>query len=291
MITASNHHPNAQKTAPIVRTNLSRFGVHIDIPGAIAALIIDVIDFLPDADIKQFLRLLGAKPNGMDLSRAPAQFLQWLLLDPLHGVINLSKRDDVREAVASVVAEVLDPIIQGRPVDPMRSKLALFNAQIAQVKTWHAYEFRREIDGMQPRIDWMVATAATDSLLPNRPEQLVGIVHSCTVAWATSRLNERNDTPFHDLHLAIRDKLVDILGLQQEAPEAPANQLDKGARVKFDDAESGQQRGTILGRLNSTPPSAVVLVDHSLSGITWNVPLNKLQLIDASEELAGQSFN
>lgn len=291
MTNASHRHSIPQKAVPGTRTNLSRFGVYLDMPDAIAALIIDVIDLLPDADIKQFLRLLGAKKNNEDMSRAPAQFLHWLLLDPVHGAINLTQRDDVREAVESVAADVLDPIIQGRPVDPMRSKLALFNAQIAQVKTWHAYEFRREIDGLQPRIEWMLATAATDSLAPHKPEQLVGVVHSCTVAWGSSMLSERKGMPFYDLHLAIRDKLVDILGLQGDAAAATARRLDKGVRVKFDDAESGQQRGTILGLVNSNPPSAVVLVDHSLNGITWKVPQNKLQALDAADELAAQSIN
>ena len=57
-------------------------------------------------------------------------------------------------------------------------------------------------------------------------------------------------------------------------------QLSPGARVEFDDAEHGPQRGRLIGfvpDITNGARAAVVEVDHTLSGITWMVEADKLQ--------------
>jgi hypothetical protein len=54
-----------------------------------------------------------------------------------------------------------------------------------------------------------------------------------------------------------------------------------GIRVEFDDPHEGPQKGTLIGILNSpeAPATAVILVDHSLEGVTWNVPLRDVKFM------------
>jgi hypothetical protein len=282
--------PDLEQHVPTLRTDLSRFGIFVDVPPAIAALIIDIFDQLPDADAKSFPReiALSIQP-GADLSRIPALFLQWLLTDAKRGAINLSKRVDVKDAVSMVIRNVLAPKAENRPLDAIEFKRTHFFAQVTQLKTWHDYRDARAIDGIQPRIEWMIAVAANDAIQPHVPEQLISAVHSCGVAWFAAQHGSSHAEPSFKLYMAIRDRLLLELLAGQPGAAAPAshtNNFDKvgaGDRVTFDDVDAGPQTGTVMGILNSpdAPASAVVLVDHSLEGVTWNVPLAKLSPLEA----------
>jgi len=68
------------------------------------------------------------------------------------------------------------------------------------------------------------------------------------------------------------------LATPSKAPLPSSPQIGEGSRVEFDDAQDGPQKGTVLGIISTlTPPSAVILVDHALDGVVWNVPLAKLK--------------
>jgi hypothetical protein len=272
-------------TAP---ADLSRLRIRIDIPPPIAVLIIDLLGMLPDPDAKRFVQDLAAMQAGNDLSRAPARFLHWLLLDPVHGAIALSKRDDVKDSIRRVASDVLAPMAEGLPIQSTATKAALFNAQIAQLKTWHAYEHGHAIEALQPRIEWMIATAATDALSPSRPEQLIGAVHSCAVAWSAARQDHLLAIPSITLQLAIRDQLLELLASQPaahaETHQVQFDQVGARDRVEFDDPHDGPQKGTVIGIVNSpeAPATAVILVDHSMEGVTWNVPLRDLKRMETA---------
>lgn len=57
-------------------------------------------------------------------------------------------------------------------------------------------------------------------------------------------------------------------------------QINPGTRVTFD-SEHGPQAGVVIGHLKDNGNGekyALVEIDHALSGITWNVPVSKLQI-------------
>jgi hypothetical protein len=283
--TATARSTDLDHDAPTLRTNLSRFGIFVDLPPTLTALIIDIFNLLPDKDAKSFPSeiALSIQP-GADLDRVPALFLRWLLTNPQRGVISLSKRDDVKDAISMVVRDVLTPKAEGRPVDTMAFKKALFVAQVTQLKTWHAYRDAQRIDGIQPRIEWMIAVATNDSIQPHAPEQLISAVHSCGVAWSAAQQGDSHAAPSFELYMAVRDQLLELLALQP-SPSAPElhttafDQVRSRDRVTFDDAKEGPQTGTVIGIINShdAPATAMILVDHAMDGVTWNVPLSKLQ--------------
>jgi len=270
----------AAHSAPIVRTNLSRFGIYLDMPPAIAALILDIVDHLPNCYVHSFLKQLDALRTDADLSRTPAQFLHWLLLDAQYGAINLTRRDDVKDTINSVASLILQPLIQGESIHHEMRKAVLFPAQLAQLKTWHDYEHRSAVQGMQPRIEWMLATAATDSMLPHLPEQIIGVLHSCAVAWSAHHRHMRHATALYQAAFA---RLFALLATQPASdipqPQNCFDQISKHDRVAFDDIESGAQTGRVLD-LSTMPdgrPSAWVELDHALPGCTQNVPLSDLR--------------
>jgi hypothetical protein len=293
----AHHYSAAQAQGLSLRTNLVRFGITAKVPPTISALIIDVFDILPDPNARAFMQKLLSLRGDTDNSRLPALFAHWLLLDPVHGAIHLSKRDDVKDTIQRVADQVLSSAAKGLSVDILLIKKTLFMAQINQVKTWHAYEFGHTTAGLQPRIEWMISTAATDAMLPTRPEQLVGAVHSCAVAKAAATQSEQLALPSVAFYQAIADKLSELLQQSPAASEPPAvneaaapipapvdtleafqNVFAPGVRVSFDDPHEGPQTGTISGVLDTsgTVPSAVINVDHNMDGITWNVPLARL---------------
>jgi hypothetical protein len=278
---------NQLTAASTALTELARLGIRIDVPPSIAALIIDLFNLLPDPAAKRFVQQLAAVRPGAELSRAPARFLRWLLVDPVHGAFNLSKRDDVKDSIRRV-ADVLARIAEGLDVEIATALTARIHASAARFKTWYAYEHGHAIDGLQPRIEWMVAAAATDAVEPCRPAQLVSAVHSCAVAWSAARQGHLLAMPSITLHLAICDQLLDLLAPQPAAPaetqQVQFDQVGERDRVEFDDPHEGPQKGTVIGILNSpeAPATAVILVDHSMEGVTWNVPLRDVKRMETA---------
>jgi hypothetical protein len=89
----------------------------LGIPEELAYLQDGIFEGLQNAKAKLFPReFLDAIPVGADLSLVVNQFLVWLLVDPLHGVIRFASKDSEREAI-NAVAKLHLRVISGDPPD------------------------------------------------------------------------------------------------------------------------------------------------------------------------------
>lgn len=81
----------------------SRYETELGIPRALARLEDALFERLPDERAMLFPdQFLSAIPVGADLSMVVSQFLVWLLVDPVNGVIRFADSDRVRGAVETV---------------------------------------------------------------------------------------------------------------------------------------------------------------------------------------------
>lgn len=255
--------------------DLSRIDIFTTVPVSLTALVLDVFAVLPEPPGKQFVeQIKRALANRPELAQVPAQYLNWLLMDSERGLVNLSRRADVREALQQVSVRILQPLIDGYEPDDKSLRLAMLTAHVAQMKAWHVYQEADHQNALQERIEWMIATAAADSLRPEVPEQLVGSTHSAAVAWAAAAPS--NPGAAIAFYLAIRDQLLTLLGQWV----APVNSYVVGDRVAFDDPKHGAGTGTVLDVIDDDRLDglAVVLVDHTLPGIVYSISPSRLTL-------------
>jgi len=98
------------------------YETELGIPEELAYLQDRIFEGLPNAKAKLFPReFLEAIPLGADLSLVVNQFLVWLLVDPLHGVIQFAGKDSERAAIETV-AKLHLRVISGDP--PTKSEWA-----------------------------------------------------------------------------------------------------------------------------------------------------------------------
>ena len=256
------------RSIPMARSNLARFDIHANMPASLAMLIIDVFERIPEPAARDFpAQIAKAIQPDADLSLVPAQFLLWLLSDPVHGLANLTRRTDVKAAVEQVSTTVIAPQAKGLAPQDKSFKAILFNAEIAQLKAWHAYR-SAEHDSIKCRIEWMIATAAVDAITPQSHCSLSSAMQSAAVAWAAAHSRTPGFSSFRFFQL-VAEQLVALIA-QQPIQSGGAMQLKLFMRVTFDDPDEGPQTGTLIGWLGD------VEVDHSLPGVTWKVPIATL---------------
>lgn len=81
------------------------YEVELGVPRMLARLEDGIFENLPDALAMTWPeRFLEAIPVGADLSKVGDQFLHWLLVDPVDGVVRLAKTKKTREVVEGVGA-------------------------------------------------------------------------------------------------------------------------------------------------------------------------------------------
>ena len=86
----------------------SLFPKLFDIPESIAILMDSIFEELPDNHAKEFpLRFIRAIPVGSDLSKIENLFLEWILIDPKHGVIQFNPDPSILK-VAELHRRVID---------------------------------------------------------------------------------------------------------------------------------------------------------------------------------------
>ena len=84
------------------------FPVHFGIPESIAYLMDEIFEALPNEQAKEFpLKLVKSIQVGADLSKVENLFLEWLLIDPVHGVSRFNP-DPCIPAVAALHRRVAD---------------------------------------------------------------------------------------------------------------------------------------------------------------------------------------
>lgn len=266
------------RSIPMARSNLARFDIHANMPAALAMLIIDVFERIPEPAARHFpAQIAKAIQPDADLSLVPAQFLLWLLSDPTHGLANLTQREDLKAAVEQVSTTVIAPQAKGLVPQDKSFKSILFNAEITQLKAWHAYR-SAEHDSIKYRIEWMIATAAVDAITPQSHCSLSSAMQSAAVAWAAAHRCTPGHPSFRFFQLVAEQLLALIAQQPIQSHPGGAMQLKLFMRVTFDDPEEGPQTGTLLGWLGAADiaTTAVVEVDHSLPGVTWKVPIATL---------------
>jgi hypothetical protein len=88
----------------------TRYGI----PKQIAHLMDEIFERLPNEQAKDFpLAVIKAIPVGADLSKVINYFLEWILIDPKHGVARFNSDPSIL-----VVADLHRRIIEGRVVHP-----------------------------------------------------------------------------------------------------------------------------------------------------------------------------
>jgi hypothetical protein len=88
----------------------TRYGI----PKQIAHLMDEIFESLPNEQAKDFpLAVIKAIPVGADLSKVINHFLEWLLIDPNHGVARFNSAPSI-----FAVADLHRRIIEGRVVQP-----------------------------------------------------------------------------------------------------------------------------------------------------------------------------
>jgi hypothetical protein len=264
-------------------SDLSRFGIRVDVPPPLAMLIADVFNLLPTADAGHFIaRIKQHIHAGIDHSSVPARFQRWLLTDPNDGLVNLAHRPDVRNSVEQVTRNVLALLAEGIDVRPDVFQSTLLIAELVQAKTWNAYRHAQPTPYVN-RVEWLVAAAATESIRPHGPSSLAGAMHGAAVAWLTVKGNTaRTRSQFYQ---AVSNQLVALIA-QQPLPSPSRDNMKKqiapGDRVGFDDAQDGPQTGTVISFVDSgrAPATVLIEVDHSLPGVTWTVPVPDLSPLE-----------
>jgi len=111
----------------------SKFPAELGIPEALARLIDNIFQGLPLAQAKEVpLRFVTAIPVGADLSKTAGRFLLWLLVDPMHGVIQHVPVDRWPQQYAGVmgVADVLRRRIAGEDAATAAASAAARAAQL-----------------------------------------------------------------------------------------------------------------------------------------------------------------
>jgi hypothetical protein len=266
------------------QNSLSQLAMPANVPAALAGLIADLLDLLPEQRAQQIRSEIAPRLQpDVDFSAVAPCFLLWLFTHKTHGLLSIARRPDVRDAIGNVCA-VLKCKSLGIDAPDSLVQVAQLNAGITQAQTWNAYR-RQEHTGYANRIEWMAAAAASEALSPSMTPYLTSALHGAAVAWMTVVKDQSGFAVAHFYHAAADQLLQLIMHAAFFSPTRKdvMEQLQKGDRVTFDDAQEGPQTGIVVGIIDDegAPVTAVIEVDHALEGVTWNVPLSNVTRLES----------
>jgi hypothetical protein len=146
------------------------------VPPALRPVLQTIEAWVPGA----IARVVKAVRPNLDAARLTPALLLWILRDERFGLINLTRRDDVRRALLAV-CDVLALQAKGVAAEPALRDAAELRAEAAQRSAWRAMKFRIATEGV-PRVEWMVATAVLISI-DHYGASVAEALHYAMVAW------------------------------------------------------------------------------------------------------------